>query len=651
MQLANLAPREFSQSSTNALQTAISTLKTRHASTLTTLALESEHLRIALAASQRHTKSLKAALDGLSEDIARETYGRRREVSLRLALLLREAGVAEGLQRWSRKARELLYRAQQRGESDAAAFEKSVQGAEALLQTLNGDRAADGGEGGGAGAVGRILAAQSAVAGLSEELRVETGRRMELERDRAQGLFAVEKPFGGVVVAEPNGKTTTASAGGPVSSSCDTVSPKLDGTAHLINGNAPHTPSPAEKQATSAPEHGLTRPAFTKTHRFVPSVDVVHQPIPISLEEATFVYNRSRTPSESASPAPSTEITDVFTDAPASLATVASSPSPELHPQRHPLLADLDAAKHRYDDLQRAFRDCHLTLKDLQASIAAAAPATATIALLKTATQRLDDFNEDARVEVEIRIADEELTIRGYETLLAVPGAIADDAEHAAVKDRIGAFVGGTEKPVARAMEQLRRKLDDLQHDVASVKFALHALPEDVPPRPQTPQTPGWSSWTSILGGSPRPVSPAPPTFGTVMTTPRLRHTASLTQPHLPLPSPGSHKSSAPPDPYASLGLRIPMPSHTHAHTPSSPSLGLGLPSSRGGNGAARSRALSTMYTLGLGSRGSSLNMSANTTPTKGQSYMRVSYLGGEESGTDVESEVEVDDEPQTDVE
>jgi hypothetical protein len=42
---------------------------------------------------------------------------------------------------------------------------------------------------------------------------------------------------------------------------------------------------------------------------------------------------------------------------------------------------------------------------------------------------RLDDFSEDARVELEIRLADEERIARGYATLLAVPGAITSEAE------------------------------------------------------------------------------------------------------------------------------------------------------------------------------------------------------------------------------
>src|ERR1700759_4366395 len=152
-------------------------LKTRHAATVTTLSLEIEHLQISLASDRRQTKKLKAALNDLTEDISRETYGCRREVSLRLALLLRESAVAEGLQRWSRKARELFNHAARKKESAQTCFERCVEGAEALLQTLNGDKSL---HSDASGSVARILAAQDAVAALVQELQVETGKRMEL---------------------------------------------------------------------------------------------------------------------------------------------------------------------------------------------------------------------------------------------------------------------------------------------------------------------------------------------------------------------------------------------------------------------------------------------------------------------------------------
>ncbi|KAF7965229.1 hypothetical protein HWV62_44913 [Athelia sp. TMB] len=693
---------EFSQTSTNTLQTTISSLKTRHAATLQTSNLESEHLQIALKASQRHGQKLQEVLDSLSADIARETYGRRREVSLRLALLLREARVAEGLQRWSGKAREMLYRAQQRAEIKGLeeAFERSVEGAEGLLKMLNGD--------GGVGSndreeavVGRIIAAQSAVEELNEELRVETGRRMNLERQRALERLTTSKPSNGGAIAQPsaatNGKTVEPNG---IGSHSPLPLPKISEASAHEDASAPaHDTSPMEAAAdiasslnqdidgptviTEPPIHTIdyvtahdstlteatsdvtprtSSPTLgeqlsvniedTPARHFVPAADVVHQPRPRSIEEATFIYDPPRSSLDSLLTA-STSNTDIFAAQPNSspLATIASSPPPALHPQRHPLLADLDATKHRYDELQRAFRECHQTLKNLQDSIENVSGASG-IVILKTATQRLDDFNEDVRVEVEIRIADEELTIKGYETLLTIPGALADDAEQDAVEGRIKAFVDGSEKSVAKAMQQFNRKLDDLQHDVASIKLALHELPEETEPahHPSPPPTPGWGSWTSLLGAAPRPVSPAPPTFGTVMTTPRLRHSSSFTKPQTPGPgrkssisihdpNPNTRVSS---DPYASLGLRIPMPSHTPS------SLGFGTPP----RSTPRPRNLSTMYMLGLGSRSSSLNITANETPTKAKtSSMHMSQLGDEGVSTDPETDLETDDEPQTDVE
>jgi len=209
-----------------------------------------------------------------------------------------------------------------------------------------------------------------------------------------------------------------------------------------------------------------------------------------------------------------------------------------------------------------------------------------------------------------------------------------------------------------KTTEQLRRKLDDLQHDVALVKKSLHDLPDLELQQPLTPQTStGWSSWTNILSGSPRSASPAPPTFGTVMTSPRLRHSSSFTQSHVPGHKPSSADSSAAPrtrlDPFASLGLRISMPSHVM-----SPTASLGVdqsPSpSRSGSGP---RTLSATYMLGLGSKSTSLAVnsprSANSTHLKSAAPMLWSDQLEDESATDGEAETEAEDEDelQTDVE
>ncbi len=78
------------------------------------------------------------------------------------------------------------------------------------------------------------------------------------------------------------------------------------------------------------------------------------------------------------------------------------SPSP---PTRHSsLVVELGKTKTRYDELQRAFRDCHLALRDLSQTLQALSPSSSSsppsslpISALQTILARLGEFNEDAR--------------------------------------------------------------------------------------------------------------------------------------------------------------------------------------------------------------------------------------------------------------
>jgi hypothetical protein len=685
-------------------------LKIRHAATVSTLNLEIDHLQISLATDRRQTKKLKAALDDLSKDIARETYGRRREVSLRLALLLREATIAEGLQKWSRNARELLTHSFQGKGDTQASLRTCVEGAEALLQTLNGDNSL---EMDANGSVARIMAAQNAVVTFVEELYVETGKRMELERQRGHAFFS-DTPAPTTLTAPAN---TSAPRGNSASSATQPVpfadAPTLSRltettSLHSSSGNAPSLakqasvstalpsqPSPAAVVVPAAatythilppklpnehivingrkPEPGQgsdnlaildqVKPATREskyvenstTKLFVGSADTVYQPARLSWQEVNFDHAELQPVIESPSnpfPASTSSISFAASNQskysniiangvglPISLET--STPPPSTP---HPLISDLNKVRHRYNDLQRAFRDCHLTLKDLKNSISSISPVTETLAILQTAIQRLDDFNEDARVELEILIADEELSTRGYQTLLNVPGAISNDNDQVEVENRIRAFVDGTEKTITKTTEQLQRKLDDLRHDIASVKKALHDLPDLELQQFSTSQTTGWSSWTNILG-PPRAASPAPPTFGTIMTSPRLRQSSSFTQSHDSRSS-SVESSPARSDPFAGLGLRIPMPSHTTSYLGVSHSPLASRP-------GPRPRTISTMYTLGLGSKSTSLAVNsqvANSTLSRSAISTHWSDQPQEETMPD-ETETEAEDELQTDVE
>ena len=293
-----------------------------------------------------------------------------------------------------------------------------------------------------------------------------------------------------------------------------------------------------------------------------------------------------------------------------------------------PLLSELGATKHRYDTLQHAFRDCSLALKELKRILASSSPSPHTQTKLRqhleTALARIDDYAEDARVELEIRVADEELTARGFETVFSVPGALMDADERAEVEASARGFVDGTDEGVARALEKFGKKLEDVQHDVAVVKRALHGLAmsegendvvaegvnggKDV----ESGAGSGWTAWTAgLLGANTTPSrSPTPAqTFGAVMTSPRLRHTTS--------------DESLDRGPLAALNLRIPMPSPSHV-----PSAYAYLGVGHATEGPTRPRTLSTMYTMG-GLRSSSIGLGVGLGGSPSPARTRVQGLGG----------------------
>jgi len=587
----------------------------------------------ALATEQRQTARLRDVLDEATEQLARETYGRRREIALRLAVVGREDQLAEALRRWVRRAQETLAR-----EDVPAAQQRlgSIVGdARELLALVDGAAPREDAGlnlGPGIGSVARIMAARDAAAALVEELRVETERRMLLER--ILGHAEVDEE-GRVVPPEPLAPSSaTKSACAHVATEAAALEvTKVDAAISPICPcpSPPHvsaqvTKSSSEDLVSSLEPSPPPADLPVESIENIPTiVTVLHQPTPRSaLGSPAFLSPRS---SPSSSPAPITIPEDAHSTLPTSLPlqdttlpsttnesdTTRSSSFPDPvsatslpssgQYSRSSLVTELEKTKTRYDELQRAFRDCHLALRDLRQTLQILPPSSSSsssslaISTLQTILARLDDFNEDARVELEIRIADEERIARGYATLLAVPGAIASEAEAQEVECAVRAFVEGSgDETVSRAQSKFARKRDDLEHDVAALKCAVHELSQQPTqtqtqapsspspsPRPATP-----ASWTSLAAGlfasggggfsSSRPASPSP-TFGAVVTSPRARRAVS---------------GEAGPILTLQQQLRIPMPELHQAAAPSVSSLRPG----------PRSRTTSGMYMLGLGMRG-----------------------------------------------
>ncbi|KAJ6537796.1 hypothetical protein B0H19DRAFT_1316555 [Mycena capillaripes] len=353
------------------------------------------------------------------------------------------------------------------------------------------------------------------------------------------------------------------------------------------------------------------------------SGSTAHGPSP-SDAPVSFPSSGTTFPSDAAPPTSSDSAPPSAENAPAEERPAnASAEEPTPATPTHPLLADLAAASKRYDALQRAFRDCHLALQELRAALvpgagdlAQAQTQSAQTDVLRSAVERLHDYTEDARVELEIRVADGRVLARGWETIVLLPSnshSSADGSRDAAAHANGNADVGEAEAEaeadvrrqvaacVARdeqAQAAFQTKLKDVEHDIAVVKRAVYAppsapsltLPLDsapalISPSPvsPTPKAEGWAAWLGGASGRKTPPSPGyadAPTFGSVMTSPRLRHSASAAR--LAQKAMMQHGN-----PFEVLGLRVPMPAYVPQQAQAAP--------------AGRQRTISGVFMLGLG--------------------------------------------------
>jgi hypothetical protein len=110
-------------------------------------------------------------------DYMKESYGRRREVALRIKLINREEALIESLRRWALRGQEALARDEPAQESLA----RIVNEAKGILMSIDGELHDT-----QSGSLGRIVAAQAAADSLLKELQSKTPRRLEF-----QGVLAL----------------------------------------------------------------------------------------------------------------------------------------------------------------------------------------------------------------------------------------------------------------------------------------------------------------------------------------------------------------------------------------------------------------------------------------------------------------------------
>ncbi|KAG8911762.1 translation initiation factor eIF4A [Tulasnella sp. 417] len=465
------------------------------------------------------------------------------------------------------------------------------------------------------GSLARVISCQEAVAALSQELQVETERRLQLERklaDLTMGRLVIPKPEEvSVVLATPSDLGVSADPNDDTlveEQNRISVHP-LTPVAQVWRGNSPmeiQQPLPAVPNASVVPtlDAGVTdapkevEGEVESSSELVAPVVVV-APVPVAPPTLTMdVAVESPKPSPNPSPEPSptlqlrspvvvvapvpvtppTLTTDVAVESPkpspipqllspividtpvaGAVTPVTPSVNSSVPVTPHsakttsplpapppPLLADLSQVSFRYDSTSTALRNCSALLSRLKADFAGStlqlpSPPSATVPIFRSYLDRISDFLEDCRVELEIRIADEARLAKGFETMLALPlASTGSNTDLAQMEVRIRHFVDGTDPAVAKAVESFARKVEELEHDIALLKRAIYdagLLEPSLSLESPSPTGMGSWSWTNLVspGASrSRPTSPAP-TFGAVMT--QQRSPTMGPPPHLP-PSP-----------------------------------------------------------------------------------------------------------------
>ena len=446
-----------------------------------------------------------------------------------MQLLVREEKIVEDLRRWVRRANEALNSAANlpepagrvNGNESASTAEApdvdfiraslgaALSAADKVLNSIDGQPREDHETAGlSNGSVARLVLAQDTLASLVMDLQNETEARLALMRQL--GTNAPDPLLVKTLPPPPNAVSERVVA-----------------------------PDTSHKDVLEANDHGRIQAGDD-------------QVAPSEKEEfsANAVIDPDPTPTQMSDH--SEESTSITSDPPQAVMLPSSLDKSSRVPHDNPeLINKLGAIAIRYEDIQRQLRECHRSLATLKVHYLSNQPFHPAQSspqlnqpLITTVIERLDDYAEDAIVEVEIRAADDTRLAEGFKTLLSISESSdghGDDTAHTtSLLEDIEAFLDESHVKfgVNLAKDNFMKKVDDLQHDVATVKFALHqsslVTPESAHEGLQLPEPserPVWSRWfSSPRVPSSRPTSPtvAHQSFGAVMTSSTLRSSSSL---------------------------------------------------------------------------------------------------------------------------
>jgi hypothetical protein len=504
--------RAFTQKTTQQLHDHMQTANNRLSQTISHLRAQLFSSQTMLAREESRSKQLRSAIDELAEGYERETFGRRREVGLRVKALEREERRSEEGKRWTERVRRERTRLNVIGPAQPSRFASSPTRHPARLNSLGGNAAsasstslssmlgappvhdyaheerlsllwdmlesgvqlfkennenlveladasgsqANGEFNGGSPArtKGRTLDVNSSLGRILLAQEIVSSLTADLERETRRNVV-LEKERLSLVSTLPEGKLPMTEAIGKNGS----TSPVCDEPVTLVSTTPPANEDVSDKFEMASPSEDDQDSGGLED-------EGVHNAIGISLDVETVK-----------------DTTDPFL-----LDTSyvhKSQPSPRLTT----LLEQLRDRTPHYLSTQKALHDCAISLVNLRRDCRSL--ATSHQASLQTVLDGIHDVIEDVRVEVEIALADDDRASKGHHTVLTLN---PDDK----AMELAESFVKGDRSRVKET--NFGRRLGDVEHDLVELKMAIMRVKteEDLGPQEELMDVPNLQDVQSL---------------------------------------------------------------------------------------------------------------------------------------------------------
>jgi hypothetical protein len=487
--------RAFTQKMTQQLHTHMQTANNRLSLTVTNLRSQLFATQTLLSREESRSKQLRAAIDELAEGYERETFGRRREVGLRMKALEREERRDEQGRRWVDRVRRERTRLDVSSGSNSNGYSNNKLGASPSRRTTRLNSF-----GGGANAGSASSTSLSSMLGAPAPHDYAHGEQLSLLWDLLESGLQLFKDSTEDLVDHVSSGVAATTDGDLVESPIDGRNLGVDGSLgrillaqEIVTGltadlerevkrnvelererlgflsnkwDEPVTAEPGQKfqsamseQATGSVMEEKSLPANATPLEVVTIAGIEHEgaakvdakPAAINSEQDEFFDSIEEDPLK-----PPTILT-------------SSDPTPTISPEAESLLNRLRTRNSSYRSTQKALHDCALSLTNLRGT-RQQLPAEHQTAL-QILLDGIHDVIEDVRVEVEIAIADDDRSAKGHQTVLSLQGNDENDGIRIQVSKAAEAFL---DPERTRSREgNFDRRLGDVEHDLVEIKMAI----------------------------------------------------------------------------------------------------------------------------------------------------------------------------------